>query len=219
MITITIMLVDNHRLMLEGIKRLLEDVAEFEVIAAVPDGIAAMEQLKKQKPDVVLMDIQLPWQNGLKTCRLITDKSPLTRVVMLTNDLNDLYLLEAIRAGAKGYLRKSISTQELTKAIQTVYRKGTMLPLFATQQVISEAFCSCNQVNKILQPLSPKEREILLLIVEGQTTDQVAEFLCISPKTVRNHLSHIYKRLGTKDRLNTILYMSQRQEMLLPVDV
>lgn len=212
MLTITIMIVDSHCLILEGIKRLLEDVAEFKVIAAVQDGIAAMEQLKRQKPDVILMDTQLPQQSGLETCRLITGKYPSTRVIMLTNDTNDLYLLDAIRAGAKGYLRKSISLQDLTKAIHMVYRKGTLLPLFtALRESHKGTRAHCGNT-ELLQDLTLREREILPLIVEGQTTDQIAEFFCISPKTVRNHLSHIYKRLGTRDRLQTILYMSQKQQ-------
>jgi DNA-binding NarL/FixJ family response regulator len=210
MVAITIMLVDNHLLMLDGIKSLLEDVADFEVIAAFQNGIAAMEHLKKQKLDVVLMDTQLPGQSGLETCRMITRNYPSTRVIMLTNDTHDLYLQEAIRAGAKGYLSKSIGSQELMKAIQTVYRKGAMLPLFAVQQTLRRTACPYTQESEPFQELTPKEREILPLIVEGKTTNQVADFLCISPKTVRNHLSHIYKRLGTRDRLQTIMYMSQR---------
>jgi DNA-binding NarL/FixJ family response regulator len=215
---IAIMIVDNHRLMLDGIKSILDDVTEFEVIAAVQDGIAAMEQLKNQKLDVVLIDVQLPGQSGLETCRQITRKYPLIQVIMLTNDLNDLYLFESIRAGAKGYLRKSICSQELMKAIYTVYRKGAILPLSAVQQALHRTDCPYRRDVEPWQELTLKEREILLLIVEGQTTNQTAEFLCISPKTVRNHLSHIYKRLGTKDRLQTILYMSQNVQKLLPLD-
>lgn len=210
MSTVSIMVVDHNRLMLEGITRLMEDVSEFHVVAAVEDGIVAMEQVKRQQPDVVLMDMQLPRQGGLETCKLITRKYPLTRVVMLTSDHNDLYLFEAIRAGARGYLRKSISAQELVKAIHTVYREGAILPPFAAQQVMHRMSCSHSYDAEPLQELTPKEREILSLVVEGQTTHQIAEFLFISPKTVRNHLSNIYKRLGTRDRLQTILYMTEK---------
>lgn len=161
MLPITIMIVDSHCLILEGIKRLLEDVAEFKVIAAVQDGIAAMEQLKRQKLDVVLMDTQLPRQSGLETCRLITGKYPSTHVIMLTNDTNDFYLFEAIRAGAKGYLRKSISLQDLTKAIHTVYRKGTLLPLFAVQRDSHKGTHPNCGNTELLQDLTLREREIL----------------------------------------------------------
>ena len=139
MVAITIMLVDNHLLMLDGMKRILEDVADFKVTAAFQDGIAAIEHLKKHKMDIVLMNTQLPGQSGLETCRMITRKYSSTRVIMLTNDSNDFHLQQAIRAGAKGYLSKSIDSQELMEAIYSVYRKGAMVPLFAVPQTLRRA--------------------------------------------------------------------------------
>lgn len=206
---IKVMLVDSHQLVMEGIKRVLEHHSEFLVTATAQDGIIALTHLRKQIPDIVLMEIHLPRLGGLETCKVIARDYPQVRVVILTSCHSNMYIGDAFRVGAKGYLSKTISPQELVVAIRTVYREGAVIPPFAARHILHTITQKGAPDTEPTQHLTHKEREILSLVVDGRTTSEIAKFLFISPKTVRNHLSHIYEKLGTKDRLQTILYMRQ----------
>ncbi len=209
MSVIKVMLVDGHQLVMEGIKRVLEHYSEFTVIATAQDGIIALTHLRSQIPDIVLMEIHMPRLGGLETCKVIARDYPEVRVVILTSCHGSMYISDAFRVGAKGYLSKAISPQELVVAVRTVYKEGAVIPPFAARHILHAVSQKGTLGTEPMQYLTSKEREILFLVAEGRTTGEIAKFLFISPKTVRNHLSHIYEKLGTRDRLQTILYMKQ----------
>jgi two-component system, NarL family, response regulator DevR len=207
--TIKIMLVDSQQLIMEGIKQVLENSSDFRVVATAQDGVTALKHLRNQVPDIVLMEIHMPGLAGLETCKIIARNYPQVRVVILTSCHDRVYVYDAVRAGAKGYLSKTITPQELVTALRTVYNEGAILPPFAACHILHAVTANGSLDSNPMQFLTSKEREILPLVVEGRTTSEIASFLFISPKTVRNHLSHIYEKLGTKDRLQTVLYMER----------
>ncbi|MBE3557736.1 MAG: response regulator transcription factor [Ktedonobacteraceae bacterium] len=209
MAAMKIMLADEHRLVMEGIRLALEKYAEFAVIGTAQDGITLLERFKKQIPDIVLMELHMPRLGGLETCRLIARKYPQVKVIILTACQSDMYVGEAFRAGARGYISKTVTAQELAAALRTVYEAGILVPPFAALHLLRTPTRRDTVESEPLQHLTAREREILSLVVEGRTTHDIAGFFFISPKTVRNHLSHIYEKLGTRDRLQTVLYMQQ----------
>jgi two-component system, NarL family, response regulator DevR len=215
--TIRVMLMDEHQLVMEGIKRVLENHPEFTVTAIAQDGLSALNQLKSHVPDIVLMELHLPRLSGLETCKVITRNYPHVKVIILTACQTDMYIGDAFRAGARGYLSKTITPQELVAAIHTVYESGVLISSFAAHQILRMVTQNETSAMRQFHMLTAKEREILSLVVDGRPTSDIAEFLCISPKTVRNHLSHIYEKLGTKDRLQTILYLKQLSSETQPV--
>lgn len=204
---IRVMLVDEHLLVMEGIKQLLKNYPEFEVIATSQDGIMALNQIKSQMPDIVLMELHLPRLGGIETCKVMARKYPQVRVIILTSCKADVYASEAFRAGARSYLSKTITPQELVGAIHTVYEAGVLIPSPVAHHVLRMVTWKETPETEPLRCLTTKEREILSQVAEGRTTDEIASFLFVSPKTIRNHLSHIYEKLGTRDRLQTVLYM------------
>jgi two-component system, NarL family, response regulator DegU len=206
---IKVLLVDEHQLVMEGIKQILENHARFEVIATTQDGIMALSQLQRQIPDIVLMELHMPHLNGLETCKAITRDYPQVKVIILTSCEVDMYMGEAFRAGARSYLRKTITQQELVAALLTVYETGVLLPSHVAHHVLHVVPHKKAQEGELFHCLTTREREILSLIAEGRTTRDIACSLVISPKTVRNHLSHIYEKLGIQDRLQAVLYVKQ----------
>lgn len=206
---IKIMLVDGQQLVMEGIKQILENHAEFVVIATIQDGVTALNQIKRLAPDIVLMELHLPGLGGLETCKAITRDYSYVRVVILTSCEVDMYISEAFRAGARSYLSKNITPQDLITALHAVHEAGVWIPSGIAHHVLQTIAHKKTPETEPLCCLTDKERHILSLAAEGRTTNDIARFLVISPKTVRNHLSHIYEKLGTQDRLQAVLYMKQ----------
>jgi len=204
---VTVMLVDGQQLVMEGIKQILESHAEFEVIATTQDGIMALNQIRRQVPDIVLMELHLARLGGIETCKAMTRDYPHVRVIILTSCEVDMYIGEAFRAGARSYLQKNITPRELITAIHTVYEAGVWMPSRVAHQVLRTITHKESAEAEPLCRLTARERDILSQVAEGSTTDDIARCLVISPKTVRNHLSHIYEKLGTQDRLQAVLYM------------
>lgn len=206
---INVMLVDGHQLVMEGIKQILENHGEFAVIAMIRDGGTVLSQIKKQTPDLILMELQLPGLGGIETCKAITQNYPHVKVVILTSCEVDMYISEAFRAGARSYLSKNITPQELLTALHSVHENSIWMPSSIARHVLQTLSQRRTREVGPLCCLTNKERDILSLAAEGRTTSDIARFLVISPKTVRNHLSHIYEKLGTQDRLQAVLYMKQ----------
>lgn len=206
---IKVMLVDEHRLVMEGIKQLLKTHPEFEITAMSQDGITALNWLKNHLPEIVLTELHLPRMGGIEMCKAIARNYPQVKVIILTSCEADMYANEAFRAGAKSYLSKTITPQELVAAIHTVYEAGVLIPSHIAHHVLRIATRKETPEAEPLCCLTTKEREILSLVAEGRSTSDIASFFFISPKTIRNHLSHIYEKLGTKDRLQTVLYLQQ----------
>ena len=206
---IRILLVDDHAVIRQALRMLLAAQPELEVVADVENGREAVLAVEKYAPDVVLMDVVMPGLNGLEATRQIRRASPGTRVVMLSGFVDEDQLLDALRAGASGYLIKKSDVSELVLAIQTVHRGNSYF-----SSALSEGFDLAEVLYQAKRPerrsgadvLTPREREVLQLIAEGHTNQGIANALYISVKTVEAHKAHIMAKLHGRNRTDLIRY-------------
>jgi len=200
---IRVMIVDDHNLVREGLKAVFEQGDEVEVIGEAGSGEEAVELASKLDPDVILMDINMPGMNGIQATRAIRDSNPDARVVILTMLDQEGYVYEAVKAGATGYMLKHTSSDELVNAIKTVNEGKALLHPDATAQLIKE-FVNLADNKAREYGLSDREMEVLQLLSEGNTNKQIARSLWISEQTVKTHVAHIFDKLGTSDRTETV---------------
>jgi two-component system NarL family response regulator len=200
------MLVDDHALFREGLALLLKGRPNLQVVAEAATGEEALVQLESAHPDLVLLDLNLPGIGGVETCRLLKERAPELRVVILTmsDDLESIF--EAVRAGACGYLLKDIASQNLLEAIDQIDHEGGILEPFLARRLLAEFSglrSASRSVESVVTPgpaLSPRETEILQKVVDGLSNKEIADRLCISKYTVGNHINNIFRKLGVNDR-------------------
>lgn len=209
---IRVLLADDHTILRQGIRSLLEHEPDIEVIAEAEDGHQAVKIAAQQKPDVILMDIAMPRLNGLEATSQIKKIYPEAKVLILTMHDNEEYIRRALASGAMGYILKDAASRELLNAIRAVHRGEAVLSPAITRLVI-EDYLRWGDL-KIEEPddnLSEREREILQLIAEGNTNKQIADILCISIKTVQAHRSSLMNKLDLHDRGELIKYAIQKK--------
>jgi DNA-binding NarL/FixJ family response regulator len=217
--TTTIMLVDDHPLFRQGLRRVLEAEEDFEVIMEVADGEEALRLARQLTPDVILMDINLPNMNGLQVTRDLKQSCPDVAVIMLTAYHDDEQIFHAIRAGAAAYFPKDVTPRRLVEAIRQVSQGNYVIddevldkPEAASwllQQFDRVAYID-GEPNQMFSPLSPREMEILQHIAKGQSNKEVAYALGISRQTVKNHMTSILRKLAVNDRTQAALYAVRR---------
>lgn len=193
-----LLLVDDHALVRAGIRALIEMVDGFEVVGEAGNGQDALRAIEKVNPDVVLLDITMPGMNGFEVLKEITARFSDVRVIMLTMHEAREYAIQALHCGAAGFIPKSAAAAELKDAIQTVMSGRTYV---ATQTAPSAeaAMAEEDLDERLLQRLTPRQREILVRMAEGQTTKQIARSLNISVKTVESHRAQLTERLNIHD--------------------
>jgi len=196
---IRILLADDHALVRAGIRALAQNLAGVEVVAEAVDGREALAAIKTHQPDIVLMDISMAGLNGLEAAARVARDFPNVRVIILSAHSNEEYVCQALRAGAAGYLLKDAGTSELDLAIKAVARGETYLSPTVSKHVIADYLRRTGGETGSLQLLTPRQREILQLIAEGQTTKQIAKTLHISVKTVETHRMQLMERIDIHD--------------------
>jgi DNA-binding NarL/FixJ family response regulator len=202
-----IIIVDDHEVVRLGLKSLLERHPQFDIVGEATTAREALEQVSRQRPDVVLMDIRLPGMSGIEACEEITKNYPETKVVMLTSYAEDEMLFSAIRAGASGYVLKQIGGEDLVKAIESVGRGEAMLDSAVTQRVFQEVRKAVkDEEASAFANLSQQERHVLLLVSEGKTNREIAKLLFLGEGTVRNYVSSILSKLGVSNRAEAAAY-------------
>lgn len=202
---IRVLLADDHALVRAGVRALLQSMANVQVVAEASNGREALELVKELRPDVVLMDISMEGLNGVDAAARIASEQPRTRVIMLSMHAQEEYVVKALRAGASGYLLKNAVASELEKAIQHVARGETFLSPAVSRQV-SDYIRRVGQEPTALDRLTPRQREILQLIAEGNTTKKIAQVLTISVKTVETHRSQLMEQLDIHDVAGLVRY-------------
>lgn len=196
---ISILLVDDHVLVRAGIRALLERLPEVTTIAEAKDGREAFHLIHEQPPDLVLMDIAMPGLNGIEATARITKEFPAVRVIILSMYANDEYVREAIKAGAAGYLVKSAAAVELEKAIKAVMRSEMYFSKQVSSHLIKGKAGELSVERSLIERLTPRQREIVQLIAERNSTKEIAQILKISVKTVETHRAQLMERLGIYD--------------------
>ena len=205
---IKIMLVDDHSLFREGIKRILEKEADFRIIAEAVDGIEAVKKAIRYSPDIILMDINMPNSSGLEALTKIKDLGIKTKVIILTSESKREYIIEAIKIGAKGFLQKTSTSTNLIKAIRDVdVGRSYLQPSLANilSQGPKENPIADLDLHKI-DLLSKREYEILVLIASGYNNKEIGQELYISEKTVKNHITNLFKKIEVDDRVQAVIF-------------
>ena len=216
---IKIMLAEDHVLVREGTKEMLDREEDMEVIAEAGDGEEAVRLVKERDPDIVIMDIALPKLNGIEATKQIKAISPGTAVLVLTAYDDDEYVFALLEAGAAGYLLKDVSTDELVDGIRAVQAgESTLHPAIARKVVNRFSQLAQEDENAPLETLTEREVEVLQLAGKGITNRQIADQLSISHRTVQAHLSHIFDKLGVGSRTEAVVY-ALRQGLLAFEDV
>lgn len=190
-----ILMADDHSIVLAGLKKLVE--TEGEVVGTVEDGRALVEEAKKLRPDIILLDISMPLLNGLDAARQLTKVVPECKLVFLTMHATPAYAMEAFKAGASGYLIKRSATSELKQALQAVMRGQHYMTPLITKDVLAATLQPAEETKHIRPPavLTPRQREVLQLVAEGKGTKEIARILNISVKTVEFHKFRIMDEL------------------------
>lgn len=206
MATIKVLLADDHNLVRAGMRALLQDVAGVEVIAEASDGRAALELIIQKRPDVALLDISMPSLNGMEVAARVSKEAPHVKVLMLSMHTNEEYVLQALRAGAHGYLVKGADAMELELALRALMRGESYLSPAVSKHLISDYARRVGGEAGSLELLTPRQREILQLIAEGHSTKEIANLLKISVKTVETHRSVLMERLDIHDVAGLVRY-------------
>jgi DNA-binding NarL/FixJ family response regulator len=196
--SITVMLVDDHKMVSEVLSALLEREPDMEVVAIADNGRDAISMAREVKPDIIVMDLTMPEMNGLESCRRIMMETPESRIIVLSMHAEREYVVEALKAGAKGYIQKMSAFNTLVGAIRSVRENNGYLDPIITGIVMKDYIGHLNEPGalKELSALSSREREVLQLITEGKSTKEVAFTLDISGKTVETHRRQIMKKLN-----------------------
>jgi DNA-binding NarL/FixJ family response regulator len=200
---IRLMLVDDHEVVRLGLRALFSQTGRVEVVAEAGTVADAIERAAKHRPDLVLMDLRLPDGTGLDACRDILSANPGTRVLFLTSHSDEEAVTSTILAGAAGYLLKEIGSKALINAIETVYGGESILDPKVTRAVLNRMSLLATGVvarRANDEKLSPQERRILGLVVEGKTNKEIAKALALSDKTVKNYLSNAFQKLNVRRR-------------------
>jgi DNA-binding NarL/FixJ family response regulator len=204
---IRVVLVDDQTLVRRGIRSLLELAGDVAIVAEAGDGEEGLAAIRRERPDVVLLDVRMPKKSGLELLReLQSDQSPPPTILLTTFD-DDEVLLEGVKAGARGYLLKDVSLEQLTEAIRTVAQGGTLIRPAITERVLR----GLEHVRRDFDALSPpdpltrREVEILRLMAGGYSNREIADALGTAEGTVKNHASSILSKLGVRDRTRAVL--------------
>ena len=195
--SIRVLIADDHKIMLAGLRSLLEKQTDFEVVGEADNGRKAVQMAQEKKPDVVVMDVSMPDLNGIEATTQIIESLPETRVIALSMHSDKRFVMGMLRAGASGYLLKDCASQELANAIVQVAGGKKYLSPEITGVVINDFLLgdSSEDVAIAASQLSPREREVLQLIAEGWSTKQIASHLYVSIKTIETHRRQIMKKL------------------------
>jgi DNA-binding NarL/FixJ family response regulator len=205
MAPLRVLLVDDHALVRAGMRSLLQDLPDVEVVAEAGDGAEALAIAERERPDVVLMDIAMKGMNGLEAAARLRERLPGVKVIILSMHTSEEYVLLALRAGAAAYLIKDSATSELELALKCVMRGETYLSPAISRQVV-DGYVQRVGAGAGPDPLTPRQREVLKRIAEGRSTKEIAFELNLSIKTVETHRAQIMERLGIRDVAGLVRY-------------
>jgi DNA-binding NarL/FixJ family response regulator len=210
---IKLMLVDDHAVLRDGLKNILGMESDIQVVCEAVNGIEALGKVEEFLPDVILMDINIPERNGIEVTGLIKGIYPAIKILILTMYNHDEYFLSAIREGADGYLLKDAPSDHVVDAIRAVAKGQSVIHTSMTKKFLN--FSSPRKENVAVEKkeslLTEREKDVLLCLVKGMNNKEIAQSLFISDKTVKIHVSNIFKKLEVKSRSQVVIYAVQNQ--------
>jgi len=198
----TVVLADDQRVVREGLATLLGLLPDIEVVGTASDGEEAVALVEDLHPDVVLMDLRMPRCDGVEATRRLRERAPTSKVVVLTTYADDRSVLDALRAGARGFLTKDSGAEEIERAIAAVVRGEAAIDP-AVQHHLVEAVAAKAELP---HGLTPREAEVLALIAEGLSNAEIAARLVVSEATVKSHVNHLFTKTGVRDRAQAVTY-------------
>ncbi len=212
---IKVLIADDHPVVREGLRTMLETEDDICVVGQAEDGLDLVQKAKELNPDVILVDLQMPRLNGVEAIRAIKNDNPNTNIIILTTYDYDEYIFEGITAGARGYLLKAVPRDELFNAIRVVSRGGSLIePLVATR--LLHRFSDLAKRDSHEEVLSDREIEVLKLMAQGARNREIAERLCITERTAKAHVTSILHKLNVADRTEAVTRAYQRRIIPLP---
>lgn len=207
---ISLVLADDHPLVLDGLKGLFDQEPDFQVLARCTDGKQALQAVHDLAPDVLVLDIRMPKMDGLELLRAMRGEGLKTRVVLLTAALDEDDLIDAIRLGVKGIVLKEMAPDLLIKCVRTVYAGGQWLEKHSVSQALEKHLAREAEERRLAKLLTPREIEIVRLVAQGHRNKEIAWKLSISEGTVKLHVHHIYEKLGVNSRVDLAAYARDR---------
>ncbi|MFI9593416.1 response regulator [Nonomuraea sp. NPDC052265] len=206
---ITVLLVDDHELVRKGFRLMLDAQPDLSVVGEAADGERAVDLSRRLRPDVVLMDLHMPGLDGVRATELITSELPGVRVLALSTFDLDENVVAALRAGADGFLPKDVSPEELIEGVRVVHRgESAVAPRLLTRLIgtfVRASSPSAAPAPPVLDALTEREREILVLIARGRSNTEIAEQLAVSPSTVKNHVTSLFAKIKVRDRAQAVI--------------
>jgi DNA-binding NarL/FixJ family response regulator len=210
---IRVLIVEDQTIVRQGLRRLLEAQSDLQIVGEAENGQQAIEQVAQYLPDLVLMDIRMPIMDGLTATPIICDRFPKVKVLILTTFDDEQYIQKLMQIGAVGYLLKDTPSEELAQAIRSAHRGYTQFSPGLFDKIFPQRSNSSLVIRSGLvqdknpvEELTPREQEVLSLIAIGSSNREIAEMLCISEKTVKNHVSSILSRLNLRDRTQAAVF-------------
>jgi DNA-binding NarL/FixJ family response regulator len=207
---IRVLVADDQQLVREGLRVLLDLTPGIRVVGEASNGAEAVERARQMRPDVVLMDVRMPKLDGVAATRRVREMCPDVQVIILTTFDDDEYVFDGLRAGAVGYLLKDVPSEKLAEAIRAAARGEAFIQPSVTRKVVAEftRLAEREHVRReqpLVEPLSARELEVLALLAEGLSNQEIANRLTIAPGTVKNHVSNVLSKLSVRDRTQAIL--------------
>ena len=208
--SVTILVVDDHPIVRQGLRRLLEAESEFRVVGEAEDGIEALQLIERLKPDILVLDMMMPSLNGLEVLRRIKNISPTTCTIILSMQSADAYVFESLKNGAAGYVLKETGPSELVNAVREVIQGNRYLSAKLSERLQASGQTIVDTPSDAYETLTAREREILQMTVEGGTSQEIGEKLMISPRTVEVHRSNLMNKLGLHNQTELIRFAIKR---------
>jgi DNA-binding NarL/FixJ family response regulator len=215
-VPVTLILADDHPIVRQGLRHLLEGEPEFRIVGEAGDGIEALQVVERFKPNILVVDMMMPGLNGLEVLRQIKKISPSTRTIVLSMQSADAYVIEALKNGAAGYVLKETGPGELVNAVREVVQGNQFLSAKISERFLANGQNIKDTPSDAYETLTAREREILQMTVEGRTSVEVGEKLMISPRTVEVHRRNLATKLGIKNHADLIRFAIKRG--ILPGD-
>jgi len=211
---IRVLIVDDHAILRDGIRSLLDRQEGITVVGEAENGREAVEKVGLLHPDITLMDVAMPEMNGLEATQIIKEKYPEVKVLILTQHDNREYIRPLLMAGASGYVLKRSGGREVVSAIRQVFEQGAYLEAGVARHVLDEYTQSDEPPSQDVPNLTTREREVLMLVVEGKSNKEAARILNISPKTVSVHRTNIMTKLNVHNSVELIRYVQKNSHLL-----